>query len=150
MHPPPSLSAATLLYSLTSLSSHRFSSNCPALDSLLTPASNDKHDAGDETGLPRGGVLELIGPPGIGKSRTAMAFALAEAFKAEAGQVLVIGESTFALDSWFDAPDSRACIFLQIPKVHSTRVSCTRLPRSSRLTMAARLLPAPTGSIALR
>ncbi|GAA5881893.1 hypothetical protein JCM16303_003452 [Sporobolomyces ruberrimus] len=99
MHPPPSLSAATLLYSLTSLSSHRFSSNCPALDSLLTPANDDKNDEGDETGLPRGGVLELIGPPGIGKSRTAMAFALAEAFKAEAGKVLVI-----------DSEDDEACL----------------------------------------
>lgn len=38
-------------------------------------------------------MLELIGPPGIGKSRIAMAFALAECFRLEGGKVLVIGES---------------------------------------------------------
>ncbi|GAA5907585.1 uncharacterized protein JCM6883_001825 [Sporobolomyces salmoneus] len=89
MHLPSSLSAATLLQSLTSLAAHRFSSNCPALDSLLTPYT-DEAKPEDEPGLPRGAVLELIGPPGIGKSRTGMAFALAEAFKSEGGKVLVV------------------------------------------------------------
>lgn len=91
MQPPSSLTAATLLQSLTSLASDRFSSNCPALDSLLTPPTCG-HDPGIDTGLPRGAVLELIGPPGIGKSRTGMAFALAEAFKQDGGKVLIVGQ----------------------------------------------------------
>ncbi|GAA5998419.1 hypothetical protein JCM5350_005944 [Sporobolomyces pararoseus] len=91
MHIPSSQSAATLLQSLTSLASHRFSSNCPALDSLLTPLEEETQTLEDvQTGLPRGSVLELIGPPGIGKSRTVMAFALAEAFKDQGGKVLII------------------------------------------------------------
>ncbi|GAA6013513.1 hypothetical protein JCM11491_006106 [Sporobolomyces phaffii] len=94
---PASLSAATLLASLASVASHRFSSNCPALDSLLTPACHDDDDDDDadgkeehEAGLARGAILELVGPAGIGKSRTAMAFALAEAFKPDGGHVLII------------------------------------------------------------
>ncbi|GAA5837856.1 hypothetical protein JCM5353_006446 [Sporobolomyces roseus] len=88
MHLPPSQTAASLLQSLNSLTSHRFSSNCASLDSLLTPTTQLAQS--DEPGLPRGAVLELIGPPGIGKSRIAMAFALAECFRLEGGEVLVI------------------------------------------------------------
>ena len=129
MHIPSSQSAATLLQSLTSLAAHRFSSNCPALDSLLTPLEDHTQTLEDvETGLPRGSVLELIGPPGIGKSRTVMAFALAEAFKDEGGKVLAIGEyhlhglqheNAGLIEKGRRAPKTQ--------KVHSTRVSFMRL-----------------------
>jgi len=106
MHLPPSQTAASLLESLTSLASHRFSSNCASLDSLLTPATSTTEP--DEPGLPRGAVLELIGPPGIGKSRIGMAFALAECFRLEGGKVLVIGESSTTPYRLFQAADKRS------------------------------------------
>lgn len=91
-HPPivpQSQSASSLLFS--SRHAARFSSGCPSLDALLTPPSSTT------LGLAHGSVLELLGPPGIGKTRTALGFVLSARFEAletgKEGQVLVIGES---------------------------------------------------------
>jgi KaiC/GvpD/RAD55 family RecA-like ATPase len=100
MHVPSSQTASTLLLSLSQLCQERFSSNCPAIDSLLTPLHHPlsyhehyyEEEEEEQSGLPRGGILELIGPPGIGKSRTVMAFALAQAFRLERrSKVLIVG-----------------------------------------------------------
>lgn len=94
---PPSQTASSLL--LSSKPPHRFSSNCAALDRLLTPQRPDTrpwaHDsaAATATGIGEGEVLELLGPPGVGKTRTAMAFAITERRRDDAGHVLVIGTS---------------------------------------------------------
>ncbi|GAA5941931.1 uncharacterized protein JCM15063_004247, partial [Sporobolomyces koalae] len=88
MQYPLSQTAAALLQSRDSGSSVRLSSNCPALDSLLTPEDVASFDS--SKGLPQGAILELVGPAGVGKSRTAMAFALAEAFKPDGGRVLLL------------------------------------------------------------
>ncbi|GAA5880640.1 hypothetical protein JCM3774_000561 [Rhodotorula dairenensis] len=90
---PPSQTASSLL--LSARPPHRFSSACPALDRLVTPkyaAVRSQASAGDgsESGIGQGEVLELLGPPGIGKTRTAMAFVLAERFSENAGEVLVV------------------------------------------------------------
>ncbi|GAA5901696.1 hypothetical protein JCM6882_006044 [Rhodosporidiobolus microsporus] len=90
---PASQTASSLL--LTSRTSHRFSSTCNALDRLLTPhvhtnGLKQQPDGPATAGLGQGAVLELMGPPGIGKSRTAMGFVLAERFIEEGGEVLVV------------------------------------------------------------
>jgi RecA/RadA recombinase len=94
---PPSQTASSLL--LSARPPHRFSSACPALDRLLTPkyaAARSQASTGSsgepESGLGEGEILELLGPQGIGKTRTAMAFAIAERFRVDAGEVLVVGE----------------------------------------------------------
>ncbi|GAA5920884.1 hypothetical protein JCM1841_002368 [Sporobolomyces salmonicolor] len=91
MQLPASQSASSLLKA--TLTSHRFTSTCSAIDALLTPAPQSVQlvqldRAGP--GLTRGAVLELMGPPGIGKSRTAMGFLLAERFREDGGEVLVV------------------------------------------------------------
>ncbi|GAA5849805.1 hypothetical protein JCM8547_000568 [Rhodosporidiobolus lusitaniae] len=88
-----SQTASSLL--LTSRTSHRFSSTCAAIDALLTPQTHTaslatQPDAPSASGLGTGAVLELMGPPGVGKTRTAMGFALAERFREEGGEVLVV------------------------------------------------------------
>lgn len=91
-HPvvPQSQSASSLLFS--SRHAPRFSSGCPSLDALLTPPSSTT------LGLAHGSVLELLGPPGIGKTRTALGFVLSARFEAlelgKEGDVLVVGEFT--------------------------------------------------------
>lgn len=84
----PSQSAATLLRS--SLSGPRFSSGCSALDSLFShPPSRP--------GLPLHTILELMGPPGSGKTRTALGVVIATRFDAVQqgtdAEVLVVGSS---------------------------------------------------------
>ncbi|GAA5906402.1 hypothetical protein JCM5296_000446 [Sporobolomyces johnsonii] len=91
MQLPASQSASSLLKA--TLTSHRFTSTCSTIDSLLTPAPQSTQlmqldRAGP--GLTRGAVLELMGPPGVGKSRTAMGFLLAERFREDGGEVLVV------------------------------------------------------------
>ncbi|GAA5964110.1 hypothetical protein JCM21900_004510 [Sporobolomyces salmonicolor] len=91
MQLPASQSASSLLKA--TLTSHRFTSTCSAIDALLTPAPQSVQlmqldRAGP--GLTRGVVLELMGPPGVGKSRTAMGFLLAERFREDGGEVLVV------------------------------------------------------------
>ncbi|KAL8290060.1 hypothetical protein RQP46_002999 [Phenoliferia psychrophenolica] len=71
----PSQSAASLLRA--SLAAHRFSSGSAALDSLLTPSA-----LASRPGLAHGQHLELMGPPGIGKTRTALGFILEARFNA--------------------------------------------------------------------
>ncbi|GAA6051786.1 hypothetical protein JCM3770_004971 [Rhodotorula araucariae] len=93
MQLPPSQTASSLLRS--SRSSHRFSSTCGALDALITPQSfvsttSPAFDALQDAGLCEGAVLELLGPPGIGKTKTALGFVLAERFRDDGGEVLVI------------------------------------------------------------
>lgn len=95
---PPSQTASSLL--LSTKPPHRFSSNCAALDRLLTPKRPDTrpwaHDAAvvaTASGIGEGEVLELLGPPGVGKTRTAMAFVITERRRDDAGRVLVIGTS---------------------------------------------------------
>lgn len=89
--PPPSQSALSLLSSIQQ--NPRSSSGCPSLDALLTPNSIK-----NKLGLAQGNVLELLGPPGIGKSRTALGFLLDQRFASlENGdgvgrQVLIVGE----------------------------------------------------------
>ncbi|GAA6027759.1 hypothetical protein JCM8097_008020 [Rhodosporidiobolus ruineniae] len=93
MQLPASQTASSLL--LTSRTSHRFSSTCAALDRLLTPQAHvtpltQPADVAPAAGLGHGAVLELMGPPGVGKSRTMMGFALAERFRDDGGEVLVV------------------------------------------------------------
>lgn len=89
--PPPSQSALSLLTSIQQ--SPRSSSGCPSLDALLTPTSIK-----NKLGLAQGNVLELLGPPGIGKSRTALGFLLDQRFASLEGsngagrQVLLVGK----------------------------------------------------------
>ncbi|CDR48087.1 RHTO0S16e00980g2_1 [Rhodotorula toruloides] len=47
-------------------------------------------DKAEEAGLGEGAVLELLGPPGVGKTRTALGFMLAERFQEDGGEVLVV------------------------------------------------------------
>jgi predicted ATP-dependent serine protease len=88
--PAPSQSASALLRS--SRRAARFSSNCPALDALLSPASSGKR-----VGLAQGSVLEIMGTPGIGKTKMALGFVISARFEAITEEtdceVLVIGES---------------------------------------------------------
>lgn len=99
----PSQTASDLLLSTTH--SHRFTSGCSALDELLSPPSSHYTSNTSATGLAQGATLELVGPPGVGKSRTAMGFALAARFEAverdekEQGQVLVVGEQASVAQS---------------------------------------------------
>lgn len=89
----PSQTASSLL--LSARPRHRFSSTCAAIDQLLTPLQPStrlaRPDGAEEAGLGEGAVLELLGPPGIGKTRTAMGFVLAERFREDGGEVLVVG-----------------------------------------------------------
>ncbi|GAA5894987.1 hypothetical protein JCM8208_000079 [Rhodotorula glutinis] len=93
MQVPASQSASSLL--LSTRPPHRFSSGCDTLDALVTPRtfSSTAYAAPQgpaEQGLARGAVLELLGPPGIGKTRAQLGFVLAERFKKGGGEVLVI------------------------------------------------------------
>ncbi|GAA6024233.1 hypothetical protein JCM10207_006966 [Rhodosporidiobolus poonsookiae] len=93
MNLPATQSASSLLR--TFASSHRFSSTCTALDRLLTPLTHAKplsqHAQHAPTaGLGHGQVLEVMGPPGVGKSRALLGFVLAERFADEGGEVLVV------------------------------------------------------------
>lgn len=100
----PSKTATSLL--LASASARRLSSSCASLDALLTPPGDVATH-----GLARSAVLELMGPPGIGKTRTAMGFVLSERFRAVGevrthegesrsdGEVLVVGEKARAIHS---------------------------------------------------
>ena len=70
---------------------HRYSCGCSAIDALLSPASSSEN-----LGLAQGAVVELMGPPGIGKTRTALGFIMSTRFRAvsedmEEGEVLVVG-----------------------------------------------------------
>lgn len=95
----PSKTACSLLLEFNA--AHRFSSSCTAFDALLTPPNPDGNVVQPD-GFAQGAVLELMGPPGIGKTRSAMSFILGERFNAvmEAGtsaeaahrHVLVVGE----------------------------------------------------------
>ncbi|BGP39628.1 hypothetical protein JCM10449v2_003579 [Rhodotorula kratochvilovae] len=70
----------------------------PPLDSLVAPVLVDSFsstlsaslDETQEAGLGEGAVLELLGPPGIGKTRTSLGFVLAERFREDGGEVLVV------------------------------------------------------------
>uniref|UniRef100_A0A0K3C9D3 BY PROTMAP: gi/342319958/gb/EGU11903.1/ RAD51-like protein 2 ISS [Rhodotorula glutinis ATCC 204091] n=1 Tax=Rhodotorula toruloides TaxID=5286 RepID=A0A0K3C9D3_RHOTO len=88
----PSQTASSLL--LSARPRHRFSSTCAAIDQLLTPAHPPqgpmRADKPEEAGLGEGAVLELLGPPGVGKTRTAMGFVLAERFREDGGEVLTV------------------------------------------------------------
>ncbi|BGP31669.1 hypothetical protein JCM10296v2_003443 [Rhodotorula toruloides] len=88
----PSQTASSLL--LSARPRHRFSSTCAAIDQLLTPAhlpqGPKRADKAEEPGLGEGAVLDLLGPPGVGKTRTAMGFVLAERFCEDGGEVLVV------------------------------------------------------------
>ncbi|BGP24258.1 rad51-like protein [Rhodotorula toruloides] len=88
----PSKTASSLL--LSSQPRHRFSSTCAAIDQLLTPIHPPQElvrvDKPEKAGLGEGAVLELLGPPGVGKTRTAMGFVLAERFRDRGGHVLVV------------------------------------------------------------
>lgn len=90
---PASQSAAALLRS--SIAAPRFSSGSAAIDDLFTPASHPSSPSSSQ-GLAHGAVLELMGPPGIGKTRAALGFILAARFDAlgdtAAEEVLVVGE----------------------------------------------------------
>ncbi|BGP15727.1 hypothetical protein JCM10213_007978 [Rhodosporidiobolus nylandii] len=93
MQIPASQSAASLL--LSSNTSHRFTTTCAALDSLLTPQvhasySSTQPDKAPATGLGRGAALELLGPSGAGKTRVALGFVMGERFAEEGGEVLVV------------------------------------------------------------
>lgn len=94
MQLPPSQTASSLLRSSRPV--HRFSSTCDAIDQLVTPQSYSNghlsaRGSALEAGLGEGAVLELVGPPGIGKTRTTLGFALAERFRGEGGEVLIVG-----------------------------------------------------------
>lgn len=95
MQVPASQSASSLLHSRRA--SHRFSCTCGALDALYTPQSfastpRRSHEPSSvEAGLAEGAVLEVLGPPGVGKTRTLLGFALAERFREDGGEVLVVG-----------------------------------------------------------
>jgi RecA/RadA recombinase len=104
--PLPSQSAASLL--LGSATIHRYSTSCQSIDRLLTPPLVSISSSTDSTsdcteGLASGAILELMGPPGIGKTRTCLAMILNARFAAiELGnneEVLVIGESILLLQS---------------------------------------------------
>ncbi|GAA5857289.1 hypothetical protein JCM9279_007596 [Rhodotorula babjevae] len=93
MQVPASQSASSLL--LSTRPPHRFSSGCGTLDALVTPATFSSTayatpQAPAEPGLAHGAVLEVLGPPGIGKTRTLLGFVLAERFREGGGEVLVI------------------------------------------------------------
>ncbi|TNY21922.1 RAD51-like protein 2 ISS [Rhodotorula diobovata] len=94
MQVPASQSASSLLHSRRA--SHRFSCTCGALDALYTPQSfastpRRSHEPSSvEAGLAEGAVLEVLGPPGVGKTRTLLGFALAERFREDGGEVLVV------------------------------------------------------------
>ncbi|BGP15712.1 hypothetical protein JCM10213_006117 [Rhodosporidiobolus nylandii] len=97
MQIPASQSAASLL--LSSNTSHRFTTTCAALDSLLTPQvhasySSTQPDKAPATGLGRGAALELLGPPGAGKTRVALGFVMGERFSEEGGEVLVVDDGS--------------------------------------------------------
>ncbi|KAJ8294901.1 DNA repair protein RAD51 3 [Rhodotorula toruloides] len=93
----PSQTASSLL--LSARPPHRFSSTCAAIDQLLTPAHPPqgpmRADKAEEAGLGEGAVLELLGPPGVGKTRTALGFMLAERFQEDGGEVLVVGARSY-------------------------------------------------------
>mgnify|MGYP001321620047 CR=1 FL=1 len=96
MQVPTSQSASSLL--LSTRLPHRFSSGCDTLDALVTPRAFSTTayappQAPAEPGLAHGAVLEVLGPPGIGKTRTLLGFVLAERFKEHGGEVLVAGAS---------------------------------------------------------
>ncbi|GAA6062197.1 hypothetical protein JCM10212_006478 [Sporobolomyces blumeae] len=101
--PTGTQSAASLLQTLTSLASRRFSCNCQALDDLLTPRKPRQNgqieSEEEEQGLPRGGLLELVGPAGIGKSRAALGFVVAEAFASLDRQDADIGGQVLVIDA---------------------------------------------------
>ncbi|KAI5476725.1 hypothetical protein MNV49_007315 [Pseudohyphozyma bogoriensis] len=87
MEIPSTQSARALLESARQ--TPHFSSGCSSLDDLLSTSS---------PGLPPRSVLELTGPPGVGKTRTILGFVLAARFDAvhegrAAGEVLVIEAS---------------------------------------------------------
>lgn len=92
---PSSQTAASLLASLKS--APRASSGCSSLDALLSPKSSSS--SGTKQGLEPGSVLEIMGPPGVGKSRCCLGFALVQRFAelekggGRGGQVLVVGQS---------------------------------------------------------
>ncbi|GAA5924680.1 hypothetical protein JCM3775_005443 [Rhodotorula graminis] len=93
MQVPASQSASSLL--LSARPPHRFSCGCGALDVLVTPrsfsaAAHAVPHAPSEPGLAHGAVLELLGPPGIGKTRALLGFVLAERFRERGGEVFVI------------------------------------------------------------
>lgn len=84
----PTQSASSLLTS--SRHAPRLSSGCNAIDELLTPTSSSR------LGLAQGSVLEIMGPSGIGKTRMALGFVMANRFDAVGegtdADVLVIGQ----------------------------------------------------------
>ncbi|GAA5968879.1 hypothetical protein JCM11641_000765 [Rhodosporidiobolus odoratus] len=93
MQLPPSQTASSLL--LTTLITHRFTSTCSAIDALLTPCTHTEqlphvsaHQAA--AGLGRGELLEVMGPPGVGKTRLALGYVMGERFSKDAGEVLVV------------------------------------------------------------
>ncbi|ORY88075.1 P-loop containing nucleoside triphosphate hydrolase protein [Leucosporidium creatinivorum] len=80
----PSKPASSLL--ATTSAALPISSGCPSLDSLLSIHGD---------GLPPASILELLGPPGVGKTRTALGFAINPRFGAlergdSEGEVLVV------------------------------------------------------------
>ena len=91
----PSQSAANLLARARSTTTLRFSSGCATIDALLSPPTADESA---RLGLAQGSVLELLGPPGSGKTRTCLALVLNARFDAvqtgEECEVLVVGQSS--------------------------------------------------------
>ena len=94
----PSQSAAHLLARVRSRTAPRFSSGCGSIDALLSPSTVDESA---RLGLAQGSVLELLGPPGSGKTRTCLALILNARFDAiatgEECEVLVVGQSKSTL-----------------------------------------------------
>ncbi|KAK4705731.1 MFS transporter, ACS family, allantoate permease, partial [Phenoliferia sp. Uapishka_3] len=80
---PPSQSASSLLRS--SFTAPHFKSGSASLDSLFSPSTPHS-----QSGLALGNQLEIMGPPGIGKSRTALAFVIEARFADLRNEVLLL------------------------------------------------------------
>lgn len=92
-----SQTASSLLAQSRSTSS-RFSSGS-SIDALLSPINSNPNA---RRGLAKGSVLELMGPPGAGRTKTALAFAMNTRFGStsdESEEVLIVGESIEAFSN---------------------------------------------------